>query len=482
MEKGEVPQIPAQSNPDPVQVPTAKSEGAQMLKQTVSSDSFNNVRLVPQTAPIKPVTEQQEEQYKTVPFVIIPDYFTPEQLDIKPKTPQVKPRPDPKELPKPPPKIEPTPDPKPVRILVNKDTSTQISTTTATTINTIFHDPTVIIKAFVANRQWKEEAAKKALPQKPSIPHRVVPSAPFPLLPKREQIQKIIDSYDKEITSLNNTIQSLEHQKQLKLFSVANMTDRDPTNNVQDYKGFIIPHNGVLSIRDASRSRALQASRTYILRDTATVYTHISGLRFLSETIKRHDPLLDPMLTTITHRRNLVRIKATNLAFEYVDRSRMNEKLCAILNTYSNEARQSVPVWPKEFERRVKKIPNPKGVAPDQFMYLDDMEKESYLLYDTNRFVSDPLQAHIQYKKRIAWAESEKQIFLEKYAQHPKDFKKIASCIHTKSVKDVVEYYGVNRIRLNLKQLETTGKRRGRKRTLMNQRADNVTAERNDFV
>jgi hypothetical protein len=62
---------------------------------------------------------------------------------------------------------------------------------------------------------------------------------------------------------------------------------------------------------------------------------------------------------------------------------------------------------------------------------------------------------------------AEKQIFLDKYRLHPRDFRKIAAGLHQKTVKDVIEFYYCNRIALNLKGIEQQSKRgRGRKKMI----------------
>lgn len=321
-------------------------------------------------------------------------------------------------------------------------------------LNNIF--PTTLLKALVANQLSKHEEAKKCA---------AVPVAPFPSLPKREQICSLIDLHEREITTLKSQIALLERQRRAPVQTVLPATGIDPRVNVQNAKGFLVPHNDISAICSVNSAKVRRATAMFTLDSVAAAYNHLSDLREVRKTLSDHEEFVEPMLKAISYRRKIAKIKALNLANEYAERMALNASLNAQLERYSNETRERMPSWPPEFHMLVYKIPNVKGCAPDQCMYLDDLERESYMFYDMNKLIEDPVKHHQEYKKRVGWTELEKQIFLEKYAQHPKDFKKIASSLPTKSIKDVIEFYGVNRIKLNLKAIEHNAKKRGRKKS-----------------
>ena len=54
-----------------------------------------------------------------------------------------------------------------------------------------------------------------------------------------------------------------------------------------------------------------------------------------------------------------------------------------------------------------------------------------------------------------------KKIFYEKYGQHPREFKKIANALPGKSTKDVIEFYFLNRIPMNLHELDVRARTKG---------------------
>ena len=105
-----------------------------------------------------------------------------------------------------------------------------------------------------------------------------------------------------------------------------------------------------------------------------------------------------------------------------------------------------------------------KYTAPDQPQLMTRIRREAMCYYNTNGFVEDPEAEHRKFKNRISWSDEEKQIFVEKYVQHPKKFGIIAAALPLKSVKDVIEFYYINRYDLCLKEKEGAFRKRGGRR------------------
>jgi hypothetical protein len=59
----------------------------------------------------------------------------------------------------------------------------------------------------------------------------------------------------------------------------------------------------------------------------------------------------------------------------------------------------------------------------------------------TSRVVRDPLQETYKQRQVNPWSDIEKCIFLDRFLQHPKEFKKIASFLKNKSVHDCIAFY-----------------------------------------
>jgi hypothetical protein len=102
-----------------------------------------------------------------------------------------------------------------------------------------------------------------------------------------------------------------------------------------------------------------------------------------------------------------------------------------------------------------------RWTAPDQQMYLSDKDRQIHCYFDMNGFIPDPVAVHLAFKTRGSWTDEERTIFLEKYGQHPKDFRKIRTALPEKTLKDVIEFYYLKRYELNLKELGAAAKKRG---------------------
>jgi hypothetical protein len=98
-------------------------------------------------------------------------------------------------------------------------------------------------------------------------------------------------------------------------------------------------------------------------------------------------------------------------------------------------------------------------------MFLSKRERRANVYYDMNGLIDDPQFAHERFRARICWTEEERAIFIEKYKQHQKDFRKIKAALQDKTYKDVIEFYYLNRYPLNLRDTEGS-KRRPKKKVI----------------
>jgi hypothetical protein len=73
--------------------------------------------------------------------------------------------------------------------------------------------------------------------------------------------------------------------------------------------------------------------------------------------------------------------------------------------------------------------------------------------------VADAADAHTRFKRRVTWTQKERDRFIERYTIHPKRFRLIAKELPDKSVKDVIEFYYLNKFVLCLKEKEMSSKR-----------------------
>lgn len=85
-------------------------------------------------------------------------------------------------------------------------------------------------------------------------------------------------------------------------------------------------------------------------------------------------------------------------------------------------------------------------------LMLDKTQKR-FLYHNENGIILDMVKEYQNKQKLNLWTSGEKEIFKEKYLQHPKNFGLIASCLDRKSVQDCIRHYYLNKKFENFKQL-----------------------------
>ena len=332
----------------------------------------------------------------------------------------------------------------------------------------------------MSDKRPVKHRVKKVAPERPTrsavqetiIPKREPPKlsmAPFPWLPSKREILLLIEETNIKLDKYTRMLNELERARKSDLMEISPIESLDPGLEVQDHIGMLVSYKIISKIAEENR-KSIQRSRERVAMATRSKYSHTDHLPYLISNVQEGRELLDPMLRTVYTSRCIADEKAKSLAREYAERRALWEQMSKALATYHRESRELLEEWPPEIAgQRPKTKDNAtlmKYVAVDEPMYLDDIEFNSFAYYNMNGFVEDPVRAHIEYKKRLVWTETEKQIFLDKYRLHPREFRKIAAGLPQKSVKDVIEYYYVHRIDLNLKGIEQQSKKRGRKKVI----------------
>ena len=162
--------------------------------------------------------------------------------------------------------------------------------------------------------------------------------------------------------------------------------------------------------------------------------------------------------------------KEQSLCQEYIELKELQHKYYSALESWQREDRRTLDSWPPEYKKQLPKTTDVtilnKYTGRDQPMFISDIERESTAFYSENGFVKDPVAEHDKFRNRLVWTTAEIQIFLERYLLHPRDFKKIAAYLPSKSIKDVIEFYYLHRNDMHLKDLENRQKKRGRKKVI----------------
>ncbi|XP_063811920.1 nuclear receptor corepressor 1 isoform X4 [Pseudophryne corroboree] len=113
-----------------------------------------------------------------------------------------------------------------------------------------------------------------------------------------------------------------------------------------------------------------------------------------------------------------------------------------------------------EQENNEKQMRQLSVIPPMMF----DAEQRRVKFINMNGLMEDPMKVYKDRQFMNVWTDHEKEIFKEKFVQHPKNFGLISSCLERKNVADCVLYYYLTKKNENFKALvrRNYGKRRGR--------------------
>jgi hypothetical protein len=270
-----------------------------------------------------------------------------------------------------------------------------------------------------------------------------------------------------ELEKAKAELRLLEGAKKRGFVLLPKLSSRSMETQTQDFRGLIVPHMVVTGLQLESRAKAVEAGARFVLQDVPARCNHIAGMPGMQTVVAEHDRILDPMYAAVRQWKHVVHQKGMRLAVEYAERREEWMKFCTALDGYAEEARETVPEWPPEFAKTTSRPHLEMADAGASPMYLDGIEAVNFCMWDGNNFVEDPVKEHDAFRKRLYWSEAEVKMFLEKYSQYPKDFKRISMALPNKSVKDVIEFYFIKRIELGLKDIEVAARKRGRKKMLV---------------
>ena len=302
----------------------------------------------------------------------------------------------------------------------------------------------------------------------------VITAAPFPKLPTKSEVIILIQETESELSKLKRTLAELYRARKSDLLEVCSFGKLDPSVEIQDHFGMVVPHKQIQKIMEQNRKKIeIMRERTWLRpkRPVVHTYCHTNHYCFSLQNVEQGRESVDAMFRTVCAERTFADEKARDLTRRYMERRAQWNNFDLAISIYHRQARELLESWPPEMiptkqQKDKDKRLVPQSWAKDEPMYLDDVEFYTYAFYNMNGFVEDPVKAHNDYRKRLVWTDTEKQIFLDKYRLHPREFRKIAAGLPNKSVKDCIEFYYVHRIDMKLKELEQMTKKRGRKKML----------------
>jgi hypothetical protein len=268
-------------------------------------------------------------------------------------------------------------------------------------------------------------------------------------------IQPQLLKIDIDLCKLRAQLTLLERERdQLMVGGIIPLSDYS-LNHAGHWHSVLSPSATIEAIQRVGRRRAA-AARARI--PCNFVSRTIVTMAAFSEVIRTHEELLPTLFYSVFVQALITREHNEQLAELYRLRYEMwtakDERIAGLLlGEYAEDE------FPPEFPP-MDLEPHIRFTADDQPM-LSAIERRASIIYDTNRFVRDPLDEHQRFRRRLVWTNWEKNRFVEVYTHHPKDFGKIARELPDKEVKDVIEFYYLNKLALGLNQRERI--KRGKK-------------------
>ncbi|XP_044078045.1 nuclear receptor corepressor 1 isoform X2 [Siniperca chuatsi] len=131
-----------------------------------------------------------------------------------------------------------------------------------------------------------------------------------------------------------------------------------------------------------------------------------------------------------------------------------------------------------EQENNEKQMRQLSVIPPMMF----DSEQRRVKFINMNGLMDDPMKVYKARQFMNVWTEHEKEIFKEKFVQHPKNFSLIASYLERKCVADCVLYYYLTKKNHNYKTLvrRNYGRRRGRNQQITRPSQEDKSDDKNE--
>ena len=311
---------------------------------------------------------------------------------------------------------------------------------------------------------------------------QISPAAPFPSIPTKQEVQNAKNEIENEITQLKAELSSLLYEK--KSLEMQKAPRLDPLTTTKDgvhiFRGMVMTDTQINDIIKDNREKSKRSTKRALIDPCEDEsmnalhklpkYRHLVDLPQFKKTIEDHTQLLTPIYAAKYAEKDVLLEHEDELAEEYLGLDGPWQQKQKVIDEYNDRTSEKSENWPSEFKFERPNLDDAarlKWAAQDTPMILSRQQQIDRCYFDTNSLVNDPVQEYKDYKQRLSWTEEEKKIFVEKYTMHPKDFSFIADALPDKTIKEVIEFYYLNRYHMNLKENEGAARRRGGKKKVV---------------
>jgi hypothetical protein len=290
-------------------------------------------------------------------------------------------------------------------------------------------------------------------------------------MPTRKEIQEVRNAVDQEIARARADLSSLQHEKSAYERKARPSLPADGTGGLHEYRGLLITDTTIGAVVAENRARKNQSAQMETLGGLGLVRI-LPELPQFRQMVAAQSRNIVPLFESECLSRSVLSEHEMALTSEYHQRAKFWEYARSVIGEYSAKTLEKRDSWPAGFpaERpNIDPAARLRWVAPDSPMFLSKQDRFSGCFFNMNGFVNDPMAEHNEYKDRLVWTEEETQIFVEKYKQNPKDFRRIKSALPDKCHKDVIEFYYLNRYEMGLRENEGAAKKRGGKKKVISE-------------
>ena len=300
-------------------------------------------------------------------------------------------------------------------------------------------------------------------------PHRrSAIAAPNPQLPSRGIVQNLINSCIEEIraeqveeTSLRRTRARLDTEEQI------NNQSFSGSLGIVEFMGTLVCHPLIDDLVKQNQQTIRKSKNKGFLAVPKSQVSIPTFYRAELKMIERVSDVLPGMFVSVNRRKQVVLEKSFALLKRYREIASLWCESCVVIDCFNVVHHDDEKDLEWGLEQRygptmhLEKAAARGACASDVPMYLDSVDKLAYCFRDENKIVEDPVYEHRMFRKRLSWTTEEQDIFVEQWARHPKDFRRIAQFLPQKTVGDCIEFYYLIKNTIHL-----VSKKRSRKKVV----------------
>ncbi|KAJ5075501.1 duplicated homeodomain-like superfamily protein [Anaeramoeba ignava] len=287
----------------------------------------------------------------------------------------------------------------------------------------------------------------------------------YPAFPSKDQVLKSIQNMDSSILQIESTIDGLKQFDQLHKF-------KEETSIEMKVRNILIENQKVAK---ESKERFEEICKR---AEKPVVQNHQFSLFSFSQNTNHSDDFLLKIKSKIASKILLKHLIESQLSIYYIQLENIWQQKKEDLtkskksNTQNYKKRKSKLINYNNFdedddEDEQSRIRDYLEVsAPVPPMIIIPTERKLTSFYDNNRLINAETSREVFEERHPEWTEEEVSIFLKIYSQSPKDFRLISNYLPNRSMREIIQFYYINRFKLGLNKNPTQRQTNSKKKVI----------------